>query len=60
MISKYFAYYVDLSGVSRASYELHAGSDEAAKAEALHLLKFHPSLEVWDGARLVVRLPREP
>ena len=59
MASKYFAYYVDLTGVARASYEMQAGSDDTAKVEARYYLKFHPSIEVWQGARWVVRLVRE-
>ncbi len=55
----YFAYHVDLSGVARASYELKADDDEGARSEAEHLLKLHPSLEVWQGARWVARLVRE-
>jgi hypothetical protein len=59
MNSKYFAYHVDYSGATRASYELHATSDDAAKAEAKHLLKFHPSIEIWQGAHRVARLARD-
>ena len=58
-ISKFFAYHVDLRGVTRASYELHATDDEGAKSEARQLLKLHPSIEVWQGARWVVRFVRE-
>jgi hypothetical protein len=56
---KYFAYHVDLHGVALASYELNATDDEKAKAEARYFLKLHPSIEVWQGARWIVRLVRE-
>ena len=56
MSSKYFAYYVDLYGTARASYELQANNDESAATEARYFLKFHPSIEVWQGARWVARL----
>jgi hypothetical protein len=60
MISKrYIAYHVDLSGNALASYELAASEDEAAKIEARKLLKFHPSIEVWLGARHIARLSRQ-
>jgi hypothetical protein len=59
--TKYFAYHVDLRGVSRASYELNAADDEGAKSEARWLLKLHPSIEIWQAARWVARLiPEEP
>jgi hypothetical protein len=54
--NKYFAYHVDLRGVSVASYELRATEDDAAVSEARHLLRLHSSLEIWQGARFVVRL----
>jgi hypothetical protein len=57
--TQYFAYHVDLSGVALASYQLRAADDEGAASEARWLLKLHPSLEVWQGARFVVRLVRE-
>jgi hypothetical protein len=56
---KYFAYHVDLLGVARASYELDCEDDEAAKSQAHYFLEFHPSIEVWQGPRWVVRLVRE-
>ena len=55
---RYFAYHVDPHGVARSSYELHAGDDDAAKAEARYFLKFHPTIEVWQGARLIVHIVR--
>jgi hypothetical protein len=55
----YIAYYVDLSGVAQASYELKANEDDAAKNEAREYLKLHLSIEVWDGPRWVTRLVRE-
>ena len=58
-LSKYFAYHVDLYGTARASYELQATSDAAATVEARYFLKFHRSIEVWQGARWVARLVRE-
>jgi hypothetical protein len=58
-LSKYFAYFVDLQGTARASYELQAIGDDAAKIEGGYFLKFHPSIEVWQGARYVARLMRE-
>ena len=59
MPTKYFAYHFDLSGGTRASYELHAADDAKAAAEARYFLKFHPSIDVWQGARWIVRLSRE-
>jgi hypothetical protein len=58
-LSKYFAYHVDVRGIARASYELQATNDSNAVAEARYFLKFHPSLEVWQGARSVARLSVE-
>jgi hypothetical protein len=58
-LSRYFAYFVDLQGTARASYELQAANDDAAKTEARYFLKFHPSVEVWQGARWVARFSRE-
>jgi hypothetical protein len=55
-LSKYFAYHVDLQGIARASYELQGTEDSSAVAEARYFLKFHQSLEVWQGARWVARL----
>ena len=55
-LPRYFAYHVDLQGVARASYELKAADDATALSEAKHLLKLHPSLEIWRAARFVVRL----
>ena len=57
--TKYHAYHVDPHGVARASYELNATDDEGAKSEAQWFLKLHPSLEVWQNARFVIRLVRE-
>lgn len=54
--SKYFAYHVDVDGKARASYELKAPDDGAALSEARHFLNFHPSIEVWQGARYVGRM----
>ncbi|HWI68551.1 MAG TPA: hypothetical protein VNS88_09240 [Nitrospiraceae bacterium] len=59
-LSTYFAYHVSLQGVANASYELHAADDEAAKVEAKYFLKFHPSIEVWQGARWIARFTQEP
>ncbi len=58
-LSKYCAYHVDPFGTARASYELQATNDEGATAEARYFLKFHPSIEVWQGARWVARLTQE-
>jgi hypothetical protein len=55
-LSSYFAYHVDLYGTARASYELQATNDATAIEEARYFLKFHPTLEVWQGARWVARL----
>jgi hypothetical protein len=55
MAAKYFAYHVDLQGVAKASYELQGTDDTSALAAARYFLKFHPSLEVWEGARFVAR-----
>jgi hypothetical protein len=57
--TKYFAYHVDLHGVALASYELQGADDSVAVSEALSLLRFHSSLELWQGARFVARLKRE-
>jgi hypothetical protein len=58
---KYFAYHVDLYGVSRASYELKATDDAAAVSEARYFLKLHPSIEVWLAGRFVARfVAQEP
>ena len=54
--SRYVAYHVDLQGVALASYELKATEDATAVSEARHLLKLHPSLEIWYGARFVARM----
>ena len=43
---KYVADHVDLSGTSKAAYELKATDDEQAKNEARQFLKFHSSIEV--------------
>ena len=59
VLSKYYAYHVDPFGTARASYELQANNDEAAIAEARYFLKFHPSIEVWQGARWITRLTQE-
>ena len=53
---RYFAYHVDLQGVALASYELKATEDATAIFEARHLLKLHPSLEIWRAARFIARL----
>jgi hypothetical protein len=37
---------VQLRGNTRASYELQATTDDAAKAQGRYFLKFHPSIEV--------------
>lgn len=63
MSSRYFAYYINLSGTALASYELQAADDARATAEARRYLRLHPTLEIWHGARWVarmVRLEREP
>jgi hypothetical protein len=57
--SRYFAYHVDLQGVALASYELKETEDAPAISEARHLLKLHPSLEIWYGARFVARMVGE-
>ena len=57
--SSYFAYHVDLYGTARASYGLQATNDSSAVSEARYFLKFHPTLEVWQGARWVARLLRD-
>ena len=59
VLSKYYAYHVDLYGTARASYELQATNDEGATAEARYFLKFHPSIDVWQGARWIARLTQE-
>lgn len=59
MASKYIAYYVDLYGNARASYELNVTDDATAICEARNYLKLHPSIEVWQGARWIARLLRE-
>jgi hypothetical protein len=56
---KYKAMCVDLLGLALASFDLDAGDDDAAKAEARQYLTAHPSVEVWDGPRWVARLVRE-
>jgi len=55
MLTKYFAYHVDLHGVALASYELQGSDDPAAVSEARSFLRFHPSLEIWQGG---FRFPR--
>jgi hypothetical protein len=57
--SRYFAYHVDPLGVALASYELKATEDATAISEARHLLKLHPSLEIWRAARFAARLLAE-
>jgi hypothetical protein len=59
MLTKYFAYHVDLQGVALASYELQGADDAAAVSEARSFLKFHPTLEIWQGARFIARLNSE-
>jgi hypothetical protein len=59
MPANYYAYHVDLHGVALASYELQGADDSVAVSEARSLLRFHPSLEVWQGARFVARLKLE-
>lgn len=59
MKPKYCAYYVDLLGAAKSSYELKAVDDEQAKVEARYFLNFHPSIQVWQGARYIVRMTRE-
>jgi hypothetical protein len=59
-LAKYFAYHVSLQGAAKTSYELQAADDEAAKVETTYFLKFHPSIEVWQGARCVARFTLEP
>ena len=59
MSGKYFAYYIDLSGAAKSSYELKAVDDEQAKTEARYFLNFHPAIQIWQGSRYVVRLTRE-
>jgi hypothetical protein len=59
MLTKYFAYHVDLHGVALASYELQGSDDPAAVSEARSFLRFHPSLEIWQGARFIARLKQE-
>ena len=49
----------DIDGVAHASYELQATEDPDAVSEARHFLELHRSIEVWQGARWVVRLERE-
>jgi hypothetical protein len=49
MPTKYTVFCVDLFGLAVASYDLHAGVDDAAKAEARQFLASHSSVEVWDG-----------
>jgi hypothetical protein len=56
---KYVAHYVDLSGVSKAAYELKATDDDQAKDEAREYLKLHHSIEVRQGVRWVARLVRD-
>jgi hypothetical protein len=57
--AKFFAYHVDLRGITKASYELQASDDSDAASEARYFLKFHPSIEVWQGARWIARLTHE-
>jgi hypothetical protein len=56
---RYYAYNVSLHGITKASYELQATNDDAAKVEARYFLKFHPSIEIWYGGRCVARLADE-
>jgi hypothetical protein len=57
-LTKYYAYYVNVKGVTGASYELKGTNDADGVSEARHLLKYHPSIEVWQGARFVARIVR--
>jgi hypothetical protein len=43
MPTKYTVFCVDLFGLAVASYDLHAGDDDAAKTEARQFLASHPS-----------------
>lgn len=58
-MSKYFAYYVDFAGAARARYELKAIDDCRAVAEGRQFMKLHPSVEIWQGSRIVARLLRK-
>lgn len=55
---KYFAYHVDPQGQARSSYELRASDDDSAKTEARYFLKFHSTIDVWQGARRIVHITR--
>ena len=41
-----------------ATYELECSDDEEAKFRARPFLEAHPSLEIWEGVRLVARITR--
>ncbi len=56
---KYTAYHVNLFGVAKASYELDCADDETAKSKGRYFLRFHPTIEVWQGPRWVARFTRE-
>jgi hypothetical protein len=57
--NKYIAYHVDLVGVMHASYELDCTDDEGAKSKGRYFLRFHSSIDVWQGPRWVARFERE-
>jgi len=56
---RYVAYAVDTFGVSLATYEFLCASDADAEHRARKLLEAHPTIEIWQGTRRVVRLTRD-
>jgi hypothetical protein len=55
---RYVCYATDTFGVALATYELECSDDEEAKFRARPFLEAHPSLEIWEGVRLVARITR--
>jgi hypothetical protein len=59
MPNVYIAYHVDLSGATKANYNLAATDDVSAREEARKYLAHHETIEVWNGSRCVAHLTRE-
>jgi hypothetical protein len=55
---RYVAHAVDQYGVALAVYEFECKTDEEAKDRAEPYLEIHPTIEIWQDVRLVVRLTR--
>ena len=59
LFMRYRAHAVDLYGVSLAEYQFECRSDEEAEHRATVYLRMHPTIDLWQGARRIVRLARD-